>query len=96
MTYAERVARGMEFLDAASPGWESKINIFTLDIARGDRCAMGQVFGSYSRGLSVTGCVASEAHGFSGMGQNYPALTMEWKRQIVARQVAKQDMVLVA
>lgn len=44
MTPAERVARGVAFLDRTQPGWWDRINLLTFDIRRPCACVLGQVF----------------------------------------------------
>lgn len=40
--YIPRVAREAERLDRLFPGWESRVNIGTLDITDGQNCILGQ------------------------------------------------------
>lgn len=40
----ERVANGAKFLDAIVPGWESRIDIDTLEMSDGSHCICGQTF----------------------------------------------------
>lgn len=44
---AARVARGVEFLDADSPGWRDQINLKTLNVSTGEKCVLGQVYGNF-------------------------------------------------
>lgn len=41
---AERVAKGVAWLDENYPGWFDVIDLDTLDIAACDRCVLGQVY----------------------------------------------------
>lgn len=44
--------RGIALLDAKRPGWQSKIDVASLDLSHGNFCILGQVFGSYQQGLT--------------------------------------------
>jgi len=43
-TIAERVARGADWLDGNSPGWQERIDLGRLDLANACLCVLGQVF----------------------------------------------------
>lgn len=45
-TAAERVARGVEWLDSNVPGWVDKVEINELNMGSSCRCVLGQVFGN--------------------------------------------------
>ncbi len=50
--WSVEIARGIEFLDRVSPGWESKINPLTLQLDNTEVCVCGQVFsGHYDEGM---------------------------------------------
>jgi hypothetical protein len=53
MTAAERVARGAAMLDGTAPGWESRIDPASLDLADPCRCVLRQVFPRRPFGDSV-------------------------------------------
>lgn len=87
--FADRAARGARFLDERAPGWESQINLDTLNIARSDNCALGQVYGSYGVGVQATG-TAARVHdlGFMTAGsidEEYRLLTEAWKKEVQDR-----------
>lgn len=42
--FSEDIKRGVKLLDERFPGWESKVDLGTLDLASGVRCVLGQVF----------------------------------------------------
>lgn len=42
---AVRVERGSAWLDEQYPGWFASIDLMSLDVAHGDKCVLGQVFG---------------------------------------------------
>jgi hypothetical protein len=66
-----RAAAGAQFLDQQRPGWHRQVDTGTLHIARSDRCALGQLYGSYHRGLEVLHVAPRSAElGFSAMGGN--------------------------
>lgn len=92
MSIAEKVQNGSNLLDRVRPGWRDEIDLDTLDIGSLDCCVMGQLYGSYTRGLDALGLTGkATAHGFSlGMGlirefpagawkEKYEVLTDEWK-----------------
>lgn len=88
-SYAQRAAAGARFLDERTPGWESRINTATLNIASGNQCALGQVYGSYSEGLARTGAAPqSMSLGFSSTGnldREYRLLTEAWRKEVQDR-----------
>lgn len=49
---ARTVERSAKKLDKVSPGWEGKIRPETLDISTSHNCVLGQIYGSWSTGLS--------------------------------------------
>lgn len=71
LSYAQRVANGATLLDSKEPGWAGTVNLDTLDIVDVFVCVLGQVFGSYIRGLDVLADVpdfnnmSAADHGFS-------------------------------
>lgn len=50
-TMLEDIARGVELLDETVPGWDSRIDVETLNIASPVKCVLGQLFGGYGDGL---------------------------------------------
>ncbi len=79
-TALKRARQGARFLDQAEPGWEGRINPQGLDMADGNVCIVGQVFGSFMQGSrdlysrdtgqanaeawSTSVCAWSQRHGF--------------------------------
>jgi hypothetical protein len=70
---AERVAAGAAFLDEREPGWwsldrESPLHTSQLYVGSSCDCVLGQLFGSYLRGIRTLGLrepgVNREALGF--------------------------------
>jgi hypothetical protein len=53
MTYASRVQAGAALLDAHDPDWFKKIDVDKLRMSGGCSCILGQLFGSYWRGLET-------------------------------------------
>lgn len=91
-----RVQKGMQLLDKNRPGWDQHIDLAVLDIARGDRCALGQTYGAYYFGIQALGLTLGESrdHGFHSasyalypqIDREYEVLTAEWRHQIKTRQ----------
>lgn len=46
------VRRGIELLDCLRPGWRTDVDWSTLDQRSCIRCALGQLYGTYLRGVS--------------------------------------------
>lgn len=51
----ERVGRGALYLDDVAPGWVEQIDVYSLNLADGDACVLGQLHGSFSIGLGRAG-----------------------------------------
>ncbi|HEY6019690.1 MAG TPA: hypothetical protein VIY48_07260 [Candidatus Paceibacterota bacterium] len=51
----ERVAKGVELLDAHDPGWRHEVDVEKLDILDEEYCILGQVFGDYFEGKGHLG-----------------------------------------
>jgi hypothetical protein len=84
-----RVERGAALLDMEAPGWTSKIDLDTLNIAHTDFCVLGQVYGDYDAGLDTLGGEAERApvkYGFLQQGNEGAArLTDKWRAAIRKR-----------
>lgn len=55
-SHKKRVTRGLALLDQRMPGWEKRVSLDSLDLSRGDRCILGQVYssdGSYTSGYCI-------------------------------------------
>ncbi|MEM6782132.1 MAG: hypothetical protein AAF624_00160 [Bacteroidota bacterium] len=48
----ERAARGAAYLDDADPGWWSRLDPTSLELADGRACVLGQLHGEFRQGLS--------------------------------------------
>ncbi len=46
-----RAARGAAYLDAADPGWHTRLDAATLELSDGAHCVLGQLHGEFRRGL---------------------------------------------
>ena len=46
-----RVGRGAAYLDEADPGWSTRLNPATLELADGTHCVLGQLHGGFRNGL---------------------------------------------
>lgn len=94
MSIAQRVANGVELLDAKVPDWRSKVETETLAILSLDQCVIGQVFGGWKVGVDQLGLTREmqESHGFELTPQEYYAepvqvdddLEHEWIKAINA------------
>ncbi|MEM8559390.1 MAG: hypothetical protein AAGG50_16330 [Bacteroidota bacterium] len=47
-----RATRGAAYLDGADPGWWSRLDATTLELADGRACVLGQLHGEFRQGLS--------------------------------------------
>lgn len=55
-------------LDAAAPDWYRRVRPLTLDLNSGERCVLGQVFGSYPAGLRALRVPGSDVVGLAFTG----------------------------
>lgn len=91
----ERVAKGVEFLDARRPTWRHDINTERLDLISFTHCVLGQLgegYGGYETEAQRLGLVSAGredeiAYGFfpagdpgRSMQEDAAFLTAEWKR----------------
>jgi hypothetical protein len=99
----ERAARGAELLDKMYPGWHNNIDIFTLDIAYGEQCVIGQLFGSFNKHLKRLDHVIPEdkEHKF-GFNMRRPCkdktwakLNKAWIKEILKRRRLTADIEIV-
>lgn len=72
-------------LDEIEPNWFNKINFETLDMNSTQYCVLGQVFGSYKKGISSIGIdyfayLSGETFGFKTNVQL-------WKDEVNERQI---------
>lgn len=99
-----RVKRGVEWLDANYPGWESKVIINTLDMSNGCRCILGQLFQSKVRNDWQSGfCYALDYNyinfreakwfGFDAPPGTWDELQAAWEKVLVERQGKQQKEV---
>lgn len=89
-TIAERVARGVKYMDEFAPAdWRERIDLDLLDISNGSDCIFGQVFRGDS---SCCGWCAhgddfesnsdggeARDYGFDGSWDDCDALNAEWQ-----------------
>lgn len=76
------VASGAAFLDEKYPAWRQKIDVDTIDISDGDYCILGQLYGSYSRGMDLLRLSYDGVEDFGFIYSNRAssgALTDAWK-----------------
>lgn len=86
--YETRAAEGAALLDRAVPGWESRIDLETLDISCPRNCIIGQLLG-WITGLKVLGVnrIALTPNGFAG-GRHQ---TTAWRELITERRRATES-----
>ncbi len=85
------VVRGATLLDAQRPGWDQRISTATLDLADNCHCILGQLYGTYARGVSAWSLGldlhGAEERGFHarGGGSNFRKLEALWVAEIRRR-----------
>src|SRR2546423_13097651 len=89
-TAEEAVSFGVALLDEHAPDWAEAIDVDTLTMSEGNRCVLGQLFGSYEKGCDVLGIYedAPERCGFNAIGDElspWEPLQDEWTRGIRGR-----------
>jgi hypothetical protein len=91
-TVEERVARGVEWLDANEPGWERRIKLDALILSSSCRCILGQIYGSFHRRPDEL--EEADEFGFTVLVvEDYSAfepLAVEWRRVITSRREAAE------
>jgi hypothetical protein len=93
LTAAQR--RGQELLDGVVPDWRTRIVSDDLDLSDCGYCILGQVFGSYSDGLTALGIGGDNSQGMAAyfgfevsteqvnrLARPYARLTSLWRRAI--------------
>ncbi len=99
LTHDERAARGAAVLERAKPGSVAQLDVDTLDIARSNNCALGQIYGGYGEGLTIVGRLMDTSitsYGFNGINADDNAeLTKSWKRLILAASEPVRELVTV-
>jgi hypothetical protein len=84
--YAERIAKGAEFLDAERPDWRSSIDLDRLQLAHCERCVLGQL--KLWPVLDEKRPGEEAALGFDlpaeEFGVGYSGLDVEWRQYIEA------------
>ena len=94
------VRAGALFLDKKQPGWENEIDVGLLHMGSMKNCVLGQLHGSYERGLGKLG-ITFEDESRLGLLISFRALlrplilrypysarTNAWKQEIADRQAA--------
>lgn len=88
------VAEGAYFLDQHSPGWASKVDPKTVNVANAALCPLGQLYGTSEKGCRTLGIDnyrdfllknGFAASSFGGYMTNVEALNAEWRRAIQNR-----------
>ena len=91
-----KVDNGVALLDRHEPGWHHHIDLSDLDICSANRCIMGQLYGSYERGVrymseregmdTYVRRLDAVKYGFAADGQRcYEVLTAIWRRRVDER-----------
>lgn len=81
----DRVTKGGTLLDSLTPGWDEEIDVPMLNIESDHDCTLGQIFGSFRRGVweieKATGsALDTVANGFSkSPGCSFDELTRAWR-----------------
>jgi hypothetical protein len=94
-----RVAAGVEFLNDNGPAeWWDRVDVFTLDVEKGDHCVLGQVFAAHADETGSPDGYMYALHEFWFWEQyesvpklgfscaeygEYPALTQAWRAAIL-------------
>lgn len=86
---ADLVAQGAALLDQARPGWFNEINIEELNMATGDKCILGQLYGTYFYGMDVLDICWGHNFGFNVHNRgSYTELQENWLKEIEKRRNA--------
>lgn len=95
--FAAKVAKGAELLDNERPGWADDIDLESLNMAEGNHCILGQLYGDYVDGLYALGFTrgwGSRGHGFTlHVGWSSASDSMEdwytlhalWRKEVASR-----------
>ncbi len=86
-TRTERINAGIALLDEKRGlQWVCDLDLTILNLVRGRRCVLGQLYGLYPTGCSALGLVESEsAHGFFAAGsERWSTLTKAWVKKLTA------------
>lgn len=78
--FTAKVNAGIALLNSRKPGWQSKINLDTLDLASCSVCVLGQIFGDYYDGIDELD-VSGYDYGFNAM-DGMQELTKAWKEAL--------------
>lgn len=85
MSAAEAVQNGVKLLNKHHPGWHNQIDLSILDIANATRCICGQL-GIWHTDLDLNNPRVAESYGMLQSGYaDYPELTEEWRKTILAQ-----------
>ncbi len=75
MDFSDKIKKGAALLDTQRPGWRERINTDTLNVARGEHCILGQIYGGFGTGLDCLDISGQAAdYGFSIRTLKYPDL----------------------
>lgn len=65
-----RATKGAAFLDEKNPGWCKKIKLEELELANGDHCVLGQLYGTYVKGGELLFSTSLEDEGFGKLNHH--------------------------
>lgn len=88
--YAERIQRGMAYLDRVNPGWIYKVDVMRLKLSNCTKCVLGQLYGNYRTYVKQLGYKTdgtwAKRHGFYPRDDTeWVALTWQWQYVISER-----------
>jgi nucleoside 2-deoxyribosyltransferase len=93
--YAARAAAGARFLDERRPGWAGRIDMDRLALIDDCDCILGQLDGTYDRGLAELGLTLRDESLLGFISDNISAwswdqLDAAWTAEIGKRREAAQ------
>ena len=91
MTIKQRVLTGIKFLDRKVPNWREKVSVRYLHMQYCDSCILGQIFGSFAKGmyklnLSVVQAISLGFGNISGnlaCHKKWSLLQKIWEKELV-------------
>jgi hypothetical protein len=83
-----RIEKGIQLLDHRRPDWLDSIDIDRLDMKLSEHCMLGQVFGSFDKGMSALNLSDDDAVrcafklNRAELTTEIPVWNREWKRAL--------------
>src|SRR6266566_2604542 len=81
------VQAGSQLLDKIEPGWASKINLSSLSLPTQCNCILGQIYGSYGKGLEKVHLYYGSDHGFSTKITNQDTIESRAKQYFILQEM---------